>query len=229
MTATFRPTARQCQQIALAVALLVLVACDFKPPERPREGAPPIGRSTPVRLEAIAPPTLAPASSLSLTPTELPFAAPASPSPAIAASPVGSPGLYPIISSLLPSPGATLPPGDVVIGARITGSSDLVDIVAYVDGEAVPVDVGGQAVRTKVINLVRTLAAGSHEIRIQARDDHGQLGGYRWQFVVGSALRPPATTSLQPQTPLQTRTPLPVPTRRPLPTAIPTAMPRAAR
>jgi hypothetical protein len=144
--------------------------------------------------------------------------------PALAASPVGSPGLYPIISSMLPAPGATLPPGDVVIGARITGSSNLVDIVAYVDGEAVPVDVGGDAVRTKSVNLVRTLAAGSHEVRIEAHDTRGQLGGYRWQFTVNGSNRPPI--SIPTIEPLPTRTPLPIPTRRPLPSPIPTITPR---
>ena len=148
-----------------------------------------------------------------------------------AASPAASPGLYPIIGSLLPAPGATLPPGDIVIGARITGSSNLVDIVAYVDGEAFPIEVGGPSIRVKTVNLVRTLGVGPHEVRIQARDDRGQLGGYRWQFMVGSGRSAP-TPNAQPTVPsvqtapVVTRTPLAIPTRRPLPTPLPTFTPR---
>jgi len=117
----------------------------------------------------------------------------------------------------------------VVIGARITGSSNLVDIIAYVDGEAFPIEVGGPSVRVKVVNLVRTLGAGSHEVRIQARDDRGQLGGYRWQFVVGSgrpAPSPIAPPALAPTLPLPNRTPVAIPTRRPIPTPLPTFTPR---
>ena len=71
-----------------------------------------------------------------------------------------------------------------MIGARVTGSSDLSDIIAYIDGEAVTIDLGGPSVRLKVVNLVRSLSIGPHEIRIQVRDKTGQLGGYRWQFTV---------------------------------------------
>jgi hypothetical protein len=222
------PPSRRRQQVVLVVSLLLLVACDYQTPDRPREGAPPLGASTPARPVSLVPPTLAPASNLALTPTELPFAAVASPlpSPLIPLSPIASPGLYPIISSFLPAPGATLPPGDVVIGARITGSSDLVDVVAYIDGEAVPVDMGGQAVRIKVVNLVRSLDAGSHEIRMQARDNRGQVGGYRWQFMVSAGRAVPRAT-VEPLPPLPTLTPLPIPTRRPLSSPVPVESPRA--
>jgi hypothetical protein len=228
LTTSFHRISRRRQQIVLVVSLLLLIACDYQSPDRPREGAPPLGASTPGRMVSLVPPTLAPASNLALTPTELPFAAAPSPmaSPLIALSPAASPGLYPIISSFLPAPGATLPPGDVVIGARITGSSDLADIVAYIDGEAVPVDLGGQTVRIKVVNLVRSLDAGSHEIRMQARDTRGQVGGYRWQFMVSAGRALPRTT-VQPLPPLPTLTPLPIPTRRLLSTPIPIESPRA--
>lgn len=161
------------------------------------------------------PPTLAAAAALVATPTPSPDPLG---SPQIAASPVGSPGLYPIISNLQPAPGASLPAGDVVIGARVSGSSDLTDVIAFVDSEQVQIDLGTPAPRVKVISLIRTLSVGSHEIRIQARDQHGQSGGYRWQFTVGQGRQ---LTPVPTNPPLPTRTPLPVPTR--LPAAKPAA------
>jgi hypothetical protein len=202
------------------LAALLLVACATPPVQRPREGAPPVAGGTPVRLENVVPPTLASASRLVQTATPIGGDAP-SPSPAVALSPA-PPGLSPIISGLQPAPGASLPPGDVVISARISGSADLVDVTAFVDGDAIPIEPMGPAVRTRTVSFVRTLAAGSHEVRIQARDDRNQLGGYRWQFSVGAgrnpAAGPPAPTVARPAAPtpaIQVRTPPPLPTRRP--------------
>lgn len=230
MTLRIPPLSRRWRHAVLATLLLGAAACAPRPVERPREGAPPIVGGTPVRLENLAPPTLAPAANLvaTATPTAEP-PAPPSPSPLpVAASPAASPGLYPIISGLQPAPGASLPPGDVVIGARVTGSSDLVDIVAYLDGEPITIDVGGPEVRVKTISLVRTLAAGTHEVRIQARDAHGQLGGYRWQFTVGAGRSAPAAPTARPTAASPTRTPVPVPTRRPTATSARPAEPTAA-
>jgi hypothetical protein len=132
-------------------------------------------------------------------------------------SPVASPGIYPIISQLRPAPGAELPPGDVTIGARVTGSSPLTEVQAFVDGELVPTGVGNPPGTTVTLSFVRPMPAGTHEVRIQARDERGRMGGYRWNFVVGE------------------RQPLPTPTRsppaspRPLPTlSTPTLVPRVA-
>jgi hypothetical protein len=221
-------TRRTCAAVLVA---LLLVGCTAPPVQRPREGAPPIAGGTPVRLESVVPPTLASASSLIQTATQIPGDA-ASPSPAVALSPApaGSPGLSPIISGLQPAPGASLPPGDVVISARISGSADLVDVTAFVDGDAIPIEPMGPSVRTKTVSFVRTLAAGAHEVRIQARDERNQLGGYRWQFSVGAGRSPAAAPSAPPGQPtapppaakpaaptpaIQVRTPPPVPTRRP--------------
>jgi hypothetical protein len=232
-----RPLLRSWRRAAIFAAILVLSACTAPPVQRPREGAPPIAGGTPVRLENVAPPTLS--TSAGLLPSATPTVAPAGPSPVAAASPVGSPGLSPIISSLQPAPGATLPAGDVVIGARISGTSDLVDVTAFVDGESIPVELGAVAVRVKNISFVRTFASGGHEVRIQARDDRGQIGGYRWQFSIGAPRqpatgptpRPPTATSAVPP-----RTQIPIPTRRPtigaaLPaaTAVPPPGPTATR
>jgi hypothetical protein len=148
-----------------------------------------------------------------------------SPSPAVVGSP-GLPGLSPIISGLQPAPGASLPAGDVVISARISGSADLVDVTAFVDGEGVEIEPVGPGVRVKTVSFVRTFGGGSHEVRIQARDDKNQFGGYRWQFTVGvprqpaaaPASAPPPTAAAKPAaptSPVLNRTPAPVPTRRP--------------
>ncbi len=208
---------------AIIAGLVLLAACAPRPVERPREGAPPIANSTPVRLENAVPPTLIPPGSLVQTPTATPEPAPspdASPPPAVAASPPPSPGAPPIIAGLQPAPGAALPPGDVTIGARVSAVNDLVEVLAFVDGESIPIDVGGADVRVKVVSLVRSFASGTHEVRIQARDETGQLGGYRWQFSVGAAkpqpVTPAAGPTARPAAPAgPTRTPVVVPTRRP--------------
>lgn len=167
-----------------------------------------------------------------LSPTPVvPDPAPPSPSPgSIAApSPASSPGVAPIISGLQPAPGANLPAGDVVIGARVSGTGDLTDLMAYVDGEAVPIEVGGPSIRVKTVSFVRTFASGTHEVRIQARDEHGQLGGYRWQFSVGAGRQPvtaptgrPIATAVPPPggagpAVVPPRTQIPIPTRIPAP------------
>lgn len=213
---------------AYLAVLLLLTACASRPLERPREGAPPAGASTAVRVESGPPPTLVGASSLSFTPTVVaqPLTSP-SPSPGIANA-GGSPGPLPIISGLQPAPGATLPPGDVVIGARVSASSDLTDVIVYIDGEAVQIDMSGPKVRVKMVSMVRSFALGSHELRIQARDDRGQIGGYRWQFTIGTARQSVPTSEPRPTLQIApTATLFPVPTRRPTvaPTTPPVAKP----
>jgi hypothetical protein len=214
--------------VLLAVPLIL--GCGTPPPiTRPREGAPPIAGGTPVRLEsALPPPTLAAAGALAstATPTAAPEPPPSpSPEPPVAASPVSSPGVSPIISGLQPAPGSNLPAGDVVIGARVTGSSDLVDVTAFVDGEPVPVDLEGPAIRVKTVSFVRTFGGGTHEIRIQARDQHGQLGGYRWQFSVGAPRQPVAPPTSRAPTATPAVRAVPQRTQVPIPTRIPTRPP----
>jgi hypothetical protein len=210
--------ARAWRRCAVLFAVVLLAACAPPPVQRPREGAPPIAGGTPIRLEPAVPATLSAYVLPTSTSTPEP---PGSPSPGVASSPgpAGSPGLAPIISGLQPAPGASLPAGDVVISARISGSTDLVDVTAFVDGEAVELEPVGPSVRVKTISFVRTFTGGSHEVRIQARDDRNQLGGYRWQFAVGAGRQPAAApTAAKPAPPtsaVQTRTPIALPTRRP--------------
>ena len=207
---------------ALLLAILLLVACAPPPVQRPREGAPPSAGGTPARPESAVPPTLSAGGRLAqtATPTVEPGSLP-SPSPGIAGQPgTGrSPGLSPIISGLQPVPGAALPAGDIVIGARISGSTNLVDVSAFVDGEAVEIEPIGPSVRVKTISFVRTFGGGTHEVRILARDDRDQSGGYRWQFTVSAprqaAPSPSPSTPVPPPSAIQTRTPIVVPTRRP--------------
>lgn len=225
--------------VASAAGIVLLVACAPRPVERPREGAPPIALSTPVRLENAVPPTLIPPGSLVQAPTATsePAPSPAASPPALAASPAPpppSPGAPPIIAGLQPAPGAALPPGSVTIGARVTAVNDLVEVLAFVDGEPVPVEVGGEDVRAKNVSFVRSFTGGTHEVRIQARDESGQLGGYRWQFSIGAAkpqgtppvTAPGAAPTARPAA-APTRTPLVVPTRRPTPP--PAAKPAAPK
>ncbi len=205
---------------AVLLSVLLLTACDAGPVQRPREGAAPISGGTPIRLASIPPPTLAAVSSLSRTATPVELAE-ASPSPGIGGSPgiAGSPGLAPIVSGLQPAPGASLPAGDVVISARVSGTSDLVDVTAFLNGEAVDLDPVGPSIKVRTVSFVRPLVGGVHEIRIQARDQKGQLGGYRWQFSVGGGRQATGAAATPipapPTATLPVRTPPPIPTRRP--------------
>jgi hypothetical protein len=96
-----------------------------------------------------------------------------------------------------------------------------VDVTAFVDGEEVPLDLGAGTgtVRVRTVSFVRTFISGTHEVRIQARDERGQFGGYRWQFSIGTprqqiaappTIRPAAATPA-----VQPRPTIPIPTRRP--------------
>jgi hypothetical protein len=97
----------------------------------------------------------------------------------------------------------------------------LVELVLTLNDEAVPQDVSRPSERVKTVSMVRSLAAGTYEVRVQARDRQGQLGGYRWQFTVGGGARQTGgaarPTSAIPTVgpPALFLTPLPTPTPRP--------------
>lgn len=191
-----RPPTPPARHALAALALLAALAGGCaRPPERPIDGTRPLEGARPASaagssVQAGPPPTLAPAASLRTTPTPAPTAAPPLPSPSpVASGPAASPSVYPIISNFQPAPGASLPVGNVVVGARVTTSTDLVDLVVFLNDEPIPQDVSRRSDRVRSVSLVRTLAAGAYEVRIQARDQLGQLGGYRWQFNVGSGTR----------------------------------------
>ncbi len=187
---------------ALALTLALVLSACARAADRPREGAEPVAAGSPAsRLLSEPPPTLVPPPSLVGT---LDYSDP--PPTAIPSSgPRASPGIYPIISGIQPPPGAEVQPGEIAIGARVTGSSNLVDVVAFVDGEPFEPSLGSPAGRSLVISFNRQLSPGTHEVRVQARDEQGQMGGYRWQFTVGPRQAPS------------------VPTRVPVPTFAPAA------
>ncbi|HYU18302.1 MAG TPA: hypothetical protein VEQ11_06360 [Chloroflexota bacterium] len=191
--------------VALALTLALVLGACARAADRPREGAEPVAAGSPAsRLLSEPPTTLVPPPSLLGTPTPEPSSDPP-PTPIPSSGPRASPGIYPIISSIQPPPGAELQSGEIAIGARVTGSSNLVDVVAFVDGEPFEPSLGSPAGRSLVISFNRQLSPGTHEVRVQARDEQGQMGGYRWQFTVGPRQAPS------------------VPTRVPVPTFAPAA------
>lgn len=201
-----RPAISPHRLLPLILAVALLVGACSRPTERPREGAQPAAAGGPVgRMLPQAPPTVAPATRPALTPTAEPTSPP-SPDDVVIASPPT--GIYPIVSNIQPPPDSALPSGDVVIGARVTGASNLVDIVAFVDGDPVQPNMGNAPTRSLIFSFTRQLEVGPHEVRIQARDDRGNGGAFRWQFTVGPRQR------------LPTATPPPLPDVAPLPTFV---------
>jgi hypothetical protein len=202
----------RCSITASLILVIATAAACMPAGERPRDGAKPAAAgSGPSKLLAEPPPTLVPPPR---APTPTPAPAATQPSP----SPVGSPGIRPVISSIKPAPGTQIAPGDVTIGARVTGSSALVEVQAFVDGEALDLGLESPGPRVANLSFVRPLSVGTHEVRIQAKDEHGQTGGYRWQFVVAQGGAAPAPTSrtlpaptLFPQAPLLVPRGTPVP------------------
>ena len=197
---------RTWRRCAVLLAVVLLAACAPPPVQRPREGAAPIAGGTPVRLESAPPPTLS-AFSAPPTPTINALIEPlGSPSPRIGSSPgpSGSPGLSPIISGLRPAPGASLPAGDVVIGARISGSADLVDVTAFVDGDSVEIERLGRPCGSRLSALcARSTAAitrsgfrpGTTRISLAAT-----VGSSPWAVAASRPARlPPRNRSSPPQ------------------------------
>ncbi|MBA2450359.1 MAG: Ig-like domain-containing protein [Chloroflexi bacterium] len=176
---------------------LLLAACT-RPVDRPRDGAQPLAAGGAAgRLLSEPPPTLAPAASLAVMPT---IAAPTvAPSPPPEASPGRSGGIYPLITNIQPTPGSALPPGEVVIGARVTGAGNLSSVLAFVDGNPYQPLAANPPSRSLSFSFVRELELGQHEVRIEARDESGQMGLYRWQFTIGP--RPPPATVPPPRDP----------------------------
>ena len=202
---------------AALLGILLATTCS-RPSARPRDGALPWLAGTPSGHLAELPPTLEPAANLRATPTVPPPATATPTAPPTAAIPAHSPApsIYPLITNLQPAPGAAVPPGDVVVGARVSGASNLVEVATFVDGERIEPLLGSSPGRTVVIRFVRELPIGMHEVRVEARDEQGQSGSYRWFFSVGPR-QPLPTIAAATMVPLP-RTPTPeVPEATPTP------------
>lgn len=189
------------RRIAPLLLLTALVAAACAPTtDRPREGARPTAANA--VFPRLAPPTLAPPASLLTTPTPGPTTEPLPPTPDPTPSPgpepvaIASPstGIYPIVSNVQPRPDSALPPGTIVIGARIIAAGNLVDVVTFVDGDPIPAALGARPGRTVNLSFTRELDLGAHEVRIQMLDERGQSNVYRWQFTVGPRPRLPTLT-----------------------------------
>ena len=82
------------------------------------------------------------------------------------------------------------------IGARITASADLTEVVLTLNGVAVQPRVTQQDDHTWLIVHASGLPAGSHRAHLLARDQQGRAGGFGWQFeVAGSPRASPAALS----------------------------------
>ncbi|MFN8522540.1 MAG: Ig-like domain-containing protein [Chloroflexota bacterium] len=196
------------------------IACGPAAGERPKEGAAPASGPASKVIEA-APPTLAPAPALRITPITTP-AATVGPSPVARVTAAASPsvaGVYPIISNIAPPQNATVSRGAVTVGARVSGSSNIADVSLFIDGEAMAVEMASPDPKVVTVSVVRELPIGSHDVRIQARDEQGLVGGYRWQFNVGSpstpTTGPTAAPPPRPAPPTATRPPAASPPAKP--------------
>jgi hypothetical protein len=195
-------------RLSVALGLTLLVAACMRPADRPREGADP-GKpsiSSPAAVEI--PPTLAPAAAQAPSPPT------AIASPSATARPAGSPGAIPVISGIQPAPNASVPAGPVTIAARVAASAPLVDVTITLNGEPLRAESGPVQGANLNWQVVRTLATGTYEVRVQARDETGALGGYRWQFTVAAN---PTPTVAGPAPIVKPAAPKPVPAPSPKP------------
>lgn len=176
------------------VLLLALVGC-APATTRPARGAQP-GVEAPTPTPAL-PPTLTVADprfrGLSTpAPGTTPGVRP-SPSPGIAASPSPSPNaLPPIVRSIAPAGGNTLPVGvPVRVQAVLVGrGADLSSVNLAVNGQELPADGDRTNPRQWTVGANASLDPGLHTARVIVLDSTGARGGFTWQFTVGET--PPA-------------------------------------
>lgn len=160
-------------------ALLLALGCG-RPIDRPLEGAPPVDARASRSLDIEPPPTLTPPQLAQAVPSPIVIALP-SPSP----SPTAAAGWrIPVMSRLLPIPNTSVPAGNVEIGARVSGSTDLAEVTLLVDGAPVQPEIAAQSPLVWLVSYTGRLSPGRHEVRISARDREGRIGGYRWSFEV---------------------------------------------
>ena len=173
--------------IGSLAALVMTIACGH-PVDRPLEGAPPSGAGQASGNLVDPPPTVSvPEAIRQGGSAPLVAAAPSpSPSPALAAR-------NPILSGLVPAPDARLPAGSVDIGARVAASAELTEVVLLVDGAAVRPQITPQNPLIWLVAYSGKLDAGTHEVRLTAKDRDGRAGGYRWQFEVELPAEPTST------------------------------------
>src|SRR5687767_3486482 len=163
---------------------LLLLGCANRPVDRPREGAQPGRGGASAAFGVDVPPTVAaPVGSPTVAPPIVITQVTPSPSPTV-------PGRNPILSGLLPAPNAIVQPGSVNIGARISGSTEIVAVTVTLDGAQVQPRITQQDPRTWLIAHTAPLDAGRHEVKLNARDSDGRAGGYTWQFDVQPQGRP---------------------------------------
>jgi hypothetical protein len=187
-------------RLLLAALLLMVTAGCARPIDRPLEGARPARAAEDGASKvSAAPPTLAakpaePAASPTLvvavvaSPSPPVAAVTASPQTVAAASPV-PPGRNPILGNLQPGNQAVVPAGTVNIGARITTTAELAEVVLTVNGVPVQPQVTQQDERTWLVAHASGLPAGSYRAHLTARDQHGRAGGFGWQFEVAGLPR----------------------------------------
>lgn len=175
-------TALHRARITLVVALAfaaALAACS-RPIDRPLEGARPGPGGT---SKTDVPPTVSPPNAQTREPIVIAASTPP-PSPTTAGRP-------PIISGLLPPADAAIAPGQVNLGARVAGSSDLVEVSLWLDNVLLRPQVTQQDTRTWSVSVSHQFEGpGKHSLRISAKDQDGRVGGFQWSFDIGGAAGP---------------------------------------
>jgi hypothetical protein len=180
---------------AWLVTLLVVGGC-APATNRPRSGAAP-------NVEVATPTPPIPPTLSASDPRFKPVVA-ASPGAALAASPAASPApsptpnpAPPIVRTVQPAAGAVVPEGgSVAVAATLVGrGADLDAASLTVDGAGVGAVIDRSDARTWTIRAAVPPAPGPHTARVQVRDSTGALGGFTWQFTVGSPQPTPAPTT----------------------------------
>jgi hypothetical protein len=162
---------------------------------------------------------------------------------AVATSPTPTaPPVRPRVTNLTPENGGAVPAGtETTLAANVSSDEPITRIDVYLDGAKIDVEVGGRDETEQAFFTGRTLAAGTHRLRVVAEDKGGDSTDVTWAFTaaatpatptpspVATATATPGTTPVPASTATPRTTPGPATTSTPqVVTATPTALPPPA-
>ena len=105
--------------------------------------------------------------------------------PHLVSAPVGIPQPdLPTFSNLSPAPFSTVAPGNVILAAEVTGTSDIADVAMQLDGESITPLLAGIGTLDVTASSTQALTAGSHTVTMTATDSENRVFKTQWDVIV---------------------------------------------